>query len=58
MRVWNLRTAALNVALRGHSAAVCAVAISGDGRLIFSGGRDKVLRVCLGVMHASQYVVV
>ena len=44
-RIHTHRTAAQNVALRGHSGAVNAVAIAPDGRKIFSGGRDKALNV-------------
>ena len=53
MRLWNLRTAGNNIALGGHTAAVCAVAISPDARAIFSGGRDKAL-VFWGVDESEE----
>jgi len=45
IRLWNLRQAANNVALRAHTAAICAVVISPDARQIFSCARDMGLGV-------------
>ena len=43
--LWNLWKAATVKTLRGHTAGCLAVAITQDGRKVFSSGRDKFVRV-------------
>jgi WD40 repeat protein len=43
--VWDFNTGRVIHTLRGHSAAVCAVAISPDGRWAVSGSSDWTLKI-------------
>lgn len=45
VKVWNIATGELEVALAGHSGAVRGIALSENGRYIVSGGSDNLVKV-------------
>jgi WD40 repeat protein len=45
VKIWDSRTGEQVLSFRGHTALVCSLAFSPDGKRLYSGSRDTTVKV-------------